>query len=172
MGDAVEQLISHLTNGLRGWASLYAESGPLFIRAQNINTDELRLDDIAHVAVPESVEAQRTKVLNHDLLITITGANVTKTALVRNDIGDAYVSQHVGLVRPIMTDTSPYIYLWIVSPANGRRVLEKLAYGAGKPERRLSVAQEVEGIVAAGLHRAERLRQSILKQAFAGRLVM
>jgi type I restriction enzyme S subunit len=37
-------------------------------------------------------------------------------------------------------------------------------------ERRLSVAQEVEGAVAAGLRRAERLRQSILKQAFAGRL--
>jgi type I restriction enzyme S subunit len=38
-------------------------------------------------------------------------------------------------------------------------------------ERRLSVAQEVEGAVAASLRRAERLRQSILKQAFAGRLV-
>lgn len=38
-------------------------------------------------------------------------------------------------------------------------------------ERRLSVAQEVEGTVAAGLRRAERLRQSILKRAFAGRLV-
>lgn len=37
-------------------------------------------------------------------------------------------------------------------------------------ERRLSVVQEVEGVVAAGLRRAERLRQSILKQAFAGRL--
>jgi hypothetical protein len=32
------------------------------------------------------------------------------------------------------------------------------------------VAQEVDGVVAAGLRRAERLRQSILKQAFAGRL--
>ena len=38
-------------------------------------------------------------------------------------------------------------------------------------ERRLSVVQEVEATVAANLKRAERLRQSILKRAFEGRLV-
>ena len=38
-------------------------------------------------------------------------------------------------------------------------------------ERRLSVVQEVEGVIAANLARAERLRQSILKQAFEGKLV-
>ena len=38
-------------------------------------------------------------------------------------------------------------------------------------ERRLSVVQEVEDTVTANLKRAERLRQSILKRAFEGRLV-
>jgi len=38
-------------------------------------------------------------------------------------------------------------------------------------ERRLSVVQEVETVIAANVARAERLRQSILKQAFEGRLV-
>ena len=38
-------------------------------------------------------------------------------------------------------------------------------------ERRLSVAQQAEAAVEASLARAERLRQSILKQAFSGRLV-
>jgi type I restriction enzyme, S subunit len=38
-------------------------------------------------------------------------------------------------------------------------------------ERRLSVVQELEGTLAANLARAERLRQSILKRAFEGRLV-
>ncbi len=38
-------------------------------------------------------------------------------------------------------------------------------------ERRLSVVQEVGGVIAANLARAERLRQSILKQAFEGKLV-
>ena len=38
-------------------------------------------------------------------------------------------------------------------------------------ERRLSVVQQAEGTVEASLKRAERLRQSILKQAFSGKLV-
>ena len=38
-------------------------------------------------------------------------------------------------------------------------------------ERRLSVVQQAEGAVEASLKQAERLRQSILKQAFSGKLV-
>ena len=38
-------------------------------------------------------------------------------------------------------------------------------------ERRLSVVQQAEAAVEVGLKRAERLRQSILKEAFAGKLV-
>ena len=38
-------------------------------------------------------------------------------------------------------------------------------------ERRLSVIQTLEGVVSANLKRAERLRQSILKRAFEGKLV-
>ena len=38
-------------------------------------------------------------------------------------------------------------------------------------ERRLSVVTALEATVAASLNRAERLRQSILKRAFAGQLV-
>ena len=38
-------------------------------------------------------------------------------------------------------------------------------------ERRLTVIQQAEAAVEANLARAERLRQSILKQAFSGKLV-
>ncbi len=38
-------------------------------------------------------------------------------------------------------------------------------------DRRLSVIQQAEATVEANLTRAERLRQSILKQAFSGKLV-
>ncbi|HEU0078801.1 MAG TPA: restriction endonuclease subunit S [Longimicrobiaceae bacterium] len=42
---------------------------------------------------------------------------------------------------------------------------------AAEVERRLSIIQGVETTVEADLHRAERLRQSILKRAFEGKLV-
>ena len=41
----------------------------------------------------------------------------------------------------------------------------------GEVERRLSVIQQAETTVEVGLKRAERLRQSILKEAFSGKLV-
>lgn len=44
-------LIQLVTSGSRGWAKYYADSGSLFIRAQNINSDVLRLDDIAFVRI-------------------------------------------------------------------------------------------------------------------------
>ena len=195
---SLDELTYHITSGSRGWAKYYSDTGSVFIRAQDINTDELVLDNVAYVELSESTEGVRTRVFQDDLLVTITGANVTKTALVKQQPDEAYVSQHVGLVRPVLTDTSLYLYYWIVSPAHGRGMLEKDAYGAGKPglnltnlrelvvalpclseqhrivaevERRLSVVAELDKQVEAALQRAERLRQAILKRAFEGRLV-
>ncbi len=192
------QISSLITSGSRGWAEYYSDDGVLFIRAQDINTDNLRLEAVAHVDLPKTIEGARTRVYKNDLLVTITGANVTKTALVRQELPEAYVSQHVGLVRPVATGCAEYLYLWVVSPAQGRGVLEKAAYGAGKPglslinlnelpvalpplaeqhrivaevERRLSVVAEVEQTVEDNLARAGRLRQAILHRAFTGRLV-
>jgi type I restriction enzyme, S subunit len=192
------QITSLVTSGSRGWGDRYSDVGPLFIRAQDIKTDCLVRENIARVDLAGSEEGTRTRVKSGDLLVTITGANVTKTASVLMDLGEAYVSQHVGLVRPILTESSAFLHAWIVSPANGRRRLERVAYGAGKPglnldnlrelpvalpplseqrrilaevERLLSVADEVERTCRAQLARAQRLRQSVLRHAFEGKLV-
>jgi type I restriction enzyme S subunit len=194
----LDMLTYHITSGSRGWAKYYSDEGAIFIRAQDINTDSLLLDGVARVSLPENVEGKRTRVFQGDLLITITGANVTKTAIVRQQLDEAFVSQHVGLVRPIDSKISEFLYYWIISPANGRRVLKENAYGAGKPglnltnlrelpvalppigeqarivqmvRRRLSVADEIDRQLDQSLTRAERLRQSILKWAFEGKLV-
>jgi type I restriction enzyme, S subunit len=194
----MDQLICLVTSGSRGWAQYYSDSGPLFIRAQDISTDRLILSGVAHVTPPTNAEGRRTRVQPGDLLITITGANVTKSALVDIDPGEAYVSQHVALVRPIEPDVRNFLYLWIISPQHGRAKLLEDAYGAGKPGLNLESIKEmvvgipsleeqheivrrvealfthadaIEKLVEAATKQADKLTQAILAKAFRGELV-
>ena len=194
----LEQLTTLITSGSRGWAKHYSDNGSIFIRAQDINTDKLILDNIAHVRLPQHAEGIRTEVHKHDILITITGANITKTAIVNNELNDAYVSQHVGLVRLALDSIAPYLYFYIVCPSHGRKLLEGYAYGAGKPGLSLinlrdlpivlppmreqsKVVDKVEQIlttIKTGFDYTQEIfsatiltRQSILKAAFSGKLV-
>jgi type I restriction enzyme S subunit len=130
---ALGQVCNMVTSGSRGWAEFYATSGPGFIRAQNIRFGKLRLDDLAFVNPPANSEGSRTQVAKGDLLIVITGAGVTNPALLDRDPGEAYVSQHVGLVRPSDQRLSEWLLLCLMADAGGRAELVERAYGAGKP---------------------------------------
>jgi type I restriction enzyme S subunit len=88
---SMDQLTCLITSGSRGWARYYSQEGPFFVRAQNIASDELRMDEVAHVRPPNNAEGRRTQIRSRDLLVTITGANVTKSALVEGEVGEAYV---------------------------------------------------------------------------------
>ena len=165
---------------------------------KNLKYDQLDLADIAFVDLPDKSEGMRTCVQIGDLLITITGANVTKTAFVTSDIGTAYVSQHVALARPVEGSNTEFLYWYLVSKAAGRKQLTASAYGAGKPGLNLenirsvkiplpsaeeqteimshintilSIERSVSAQIDIQLARSDALRQSILKKAFSGQLI-
>lgn len=118
-----------MTSGSRGWKEYYSAKGAIFIRTQNIKTDRLILDDVAFVHLPKSAEGMRAQVLKSDIMITITGANVTKAARVEEQIPEAYVSQHIALTRPRWQEMSPWLHLCFISHGAARGTLEQLAYG-------------------------------------------
>ncbi|MBP6582607.1 MAG: restriction endonuclease subunit S [Chromatiaceae bacterium] len=122
-----------VTSGARGWAEYYADSGPKFVRAQNIRFGRLRLDDLACVRPPANNDGKRTQIAKNDIVIVITGAGVTNPALMDRDLGEAYVSQHVALIKPTKTALSRWLLLCLMSGAGGRETLIERAYGAGKP---------------------------------------
>jgi type I restriction enzyme S subunit len=130
---ALGEVCNLVTSGSRGRAEFYADSGPGFVRAQNIRFGRLKLDDLAFVNPPSNSEGSRTQVAKGDLLVVITGAGVTNPALLDRELGDAYVSQHVGLVRPSNTRLSKWLLLCLMAPSGGRAELVERAYGAGKP---------------------------------------
>jgi type I restriction enzyme S subunit len=126
-------LCNLITSGSRGWAEFYAKDGPKFIRAQNIRFGRLLLNDLACVTPPSKAEGLRTQVSKGDILIVITGAGVTNPAILENEIGEAYVSQHVALVKLTDIEVSRWLLLCLMAPSGGRSQLVESAYGAGKP---------------------------------------
>ena len=123
-------LTALVTSGSRSWKDFYAAEGATFIRSQDIKYDRLEFDERAFVKLPAGTEGVRTQVRLHDLLITITGANVGKAAAVSEPISEAYVSQHVSLVRLLNVSLVDYIHLWLTSDYEGRKMLLKSSYGA------------------------------------------
>lgn len=122
--DWAVALLGHLsdfiTSGSRGWASYYSHCGSLFVRSQNVRGGRLDLSDCQFVNPPQGAEGNRTRLSLNDLLITITGNSVGNVALVKQDLGDAYISQHVGLVRLSEPSGGRYIcrFLSPCSPGN------------------------------------------------------
>ena len=119
LGDLAE----FVTSGSRGWAAYYADAGALFIRIGNLTRKHinLRYDSIVRVQPPASSEGRRTSVESGDLLISIT-ADLGIIGVAPAELGEAYVNQHVALVRLDRTVAEP------------RWVGHYLAKGAGQEQ--------------------------------------
>src|SRR5205823_6510319 len=140
----LRNLVTLITSGSRGWAEYYAHEGPLFVRAQNVRKDgNLSLEDVAHVRLREKTRSSRTLVQKDDVLIVITGAGVTHAARVKQDLGEAYVSQHVALIRIREPAFAPWLDLQLHAPAGCFGQLQELIYGA-KPGLNLENLRELE----------------------------
>lgn len=113
-----------VTSGSRGWASLYSDQGALFLRIGNLTRDHvnLRLDDVRYVLPPPAAaEGKRTKVGEGDLLISIT-ADLGIIGVIPDGLGEAYVNQHIALVRLNRKSANPY---WVAN---------YLAFGASQKQ--------------------------------------
>lgn len=92
-------ILDFMTSGSRGWAEYYSNSGSLFLRIQNVGYNRLKMNEIAFVNPPNTAEAKRTKVCEGDILLSIT-ADLGRTAVIPKNFGEAYISQHLALLRP------------------------------------------------------------------------
>ena len=188
-----------VTSGSRGWAKYYSDKGKLFLRMGNLDHDSITLDleKIQYVTPPKGAEGSRTQVCKGDILISVT-ADVGMTALVPESIPEAYVNQHVALARTAGPINRHYVAWYIACRDGGQQQFITLRRGATKAglglddirgiaipvpslveqeaiiseiERCFSIADQSEKIVEEALKQSQRLRQSILKRAFEGKLV-
>lgn len=132
----VHQLGKHLTfitSGSRGWAEFYVPKGVRFIRSFDVQMNQISDADAVYVTPPDSAEARRTVVRSDDVLLTITGSRIGRVAAVPSTIGEAYVSQHVAILRLDKSVRSDYASMFLSLDRGGQQQIAKLQYGQSKP---------------------------------------
>jgi type I restriction enzyme, S subunit len=135
--------ITHLTSGGRGWAKYYSNNGKRFIRSLDVQMNTIGSKDIVYVDPPDNKETERTRVEPGDILLTITGSKIGRVCFVPLEFEEAYVSQHVAIIRT--KDINPIFLSYYLSMPNcGQRIISKRQYGQAKPGLNLTQISNFE----------------------------
>jgi type I restriction enzyme, S subunit len=175
----------------------YQDSGPLFVRSENVLWGELDLSKQVHIPAEFHQKLSRSQLHPGDVLINLVGASIGRSCVVPEDIGEANVNQAVAVISPDPARlVSDYLMHFLISaPAQdiiqGGKVetarpnislgdLRKLALPVPPLEEQRRIIAYLDGletkINALKRHQAETaaeldaLMPSILDRAFRGEL--
>ena len=194
--QTIAKMSQVVTSGSRGWAKYYADEGARFIRITDLTRDKISIKDnnIQFVKLPEKVEGKRSRLKENDVLISIT-ADLGSIALVPEDIEEAYINQHIAMIRFNNVAQGRFM-AWYLKSDYGQKDLLKNRRGGGKLglglddikntlvpvvdntfakkvveliDSRMLICDKIEEIIMKVLKQTEALKQSILNIAFEGR---
>ena len=194
----IKNVSSFVTSGSRGWAEYYSEEGPLFLRIGNLksNSIDLSLDDVQHVSPPKGKEGERTRVRAGDVLISIT-ALIGAVAVVPAQISEAFVNQHLALVRISDKGIEPRWLAYCVLSQVGQSQLLAELYGGTKdglglndirsliilvppPDEQRAIVDFLDedennfsslfGRISQGLERLKEFRTALISAAVTGKI--
>lgn len=175
----------------------YVDEGVPFIRSENVLWGSINFTDMAKIPEKFHKKLRRSQIQANDVLINLVGASIGRCCLVPLNIKEANINQAVALIRVKEFLRSTYLMNLLLSP-NMQRVIHGSKVETARPnisledlnqlviplsppeeqekiveeiENRLSMADELVKVFEQGLKKSDRLRQSILKTAFEGKLV-
>ena len=136
MGWEIKKLADYivfLTSGSRGWSEYFSNEGELFLTIKNVKNNKINTENIQYVHAPINKEAERTKVKENDLLISIT-ADLGRTGVVSKEIADygAYINQHLSLVRLNTETVNPLFISYYLETEGGKIQFNKKNQSAVK----------------------------------------
>lgn len=176
----------------------YVPDGINFIKVENLKNGRLDRASISEFITKDTHDfLKRSQLMKDDILFSIAGT-IGKVAIVHSDDLPANINQAIAVIRCPWEFINPCYLKLVLDSETARSSIERRPRGVGmnnvslgdvknivfslpplpeqhriveEIERRFSVADEIEKTLGHSLKQAERLRQSILKRAFEGKLV-
>lgn len=170
----LEKPLLFLTSGSRGWARYYSSDGEMFLTIKNVRDNRISTDNIQYIKAPQTKEAERTKVQEGDLLISIT-ADLGRTGVVPKSIASygTYINQHLSLIRLDQSLMNPvFASFYLESKAGKDQFASKnqmgvkagLNFDAVKSLRLFSPPIELQNQFAAFVEQADKSKVAMQRQ--------
>ena len=83
----------------KGGKESYHVEGITLIRSMNVHDGRFEYKDLAHLNADQAEQLNNVEVYKDDVFINITGASVTRSCIVPDDVLPARVNQHVSIIR-------------------------------------------------------------------------
>jgi len=127
------ECLEFITTGGRNWSKYYSEVGSRFIRSLDVQMNGISNDEVVYVSAPENAEARRTRTMQGDVLLTVTGSRIGRVAELPEQLVGSYVSQHVAILRLNHAKLRSKFLSFFLSSRQGQRQIQKWQYGQTKP---------------------------------------
>ena len=130
LGDVCSKIGSGATP--RGGSSVYLDQGDVaLIRSQNVYNDGFHHNGITYLTEEHAAELANVEVVEHDILLNITGDSVARSCQVDAAVLPARVNQHVAIIRPNPAMLWPrFLHYFLVSPTMQAHMLSLAGAGA------------------------------------------
>ena len=108
----------------KGGRKVYIDEGCNLIRSMNVQYNEFKYDDLAHITDEAANQLNGVEIQENDVLFNITGASIARCCVVPADALPARVNQHVSILR-LKQEVLPRFLSYIMnSPNHQKRLLE------------------------------------------------
>jgi len=175
----------------------YREAGVPLIFVREIRSENFQRDDTRYVSHEKAKELATHKVRGGDVVITKMGEPPGDTAIYPQGFAEAIATSDCIKLTPDLAGTTAAFLKYVIRGRPVKNQIQQITRGVAQKkmslarfktiaiplppfgeqqrivaevERRLSLIQESESVVAANLQRAIRLRQAVLQEAFSGRV--
>ncbi|MFE4523097.1 restriction endonuclease subunit S [Cytobacillus firmus] len=117
----------------RGGASVYSNSGILFIRSQNVYETGLYLNEATYISEDIDEEMKNTRVFPNDVLLNITGGSIGRNCVYPDYMEThANVNQHVCIIRCIQEKILPKYMSYFLSSNAGQTAIKTYQTGGNR----------------------------------------
>jgi len=108
----------------KGGRKVYIEKGCHLIRSMNIQYNEFKYEDLAHITDDAADQLKSVQIQENDVLFNITGASIARCCVVPDDALPARVNQHVSILRIKQGILPRFLSYLLNSPEHQKELLK------------------------------------------------